>query len=290
MVSSDLVRTPDFAGSWYPSQEAAVRRQIDEFRSQARAQEPHPSPLRGGIVPHAGWMFSGRIAYEVLWAIERSGCAPAVIAIFGKHMSPRSRPTLMRRGAWRTPLGDLPIAEELAAALGERFDFEEETAIRYEPDNTIELQLPFLKALFPDAAILPVGAPPCDDSLELGRAVAELALERGMSLCAVGSTDLTHYGPNYGFAPQGDGEAAERWVREENDHTLIGRLLSLDVAKAVEHARANRSACCVGAAAAAAAAARALGATGGTLLSYATSNDVRPGGASFVGYAGIVFA
>jgi hypothetical protein len=108
-------------------------------------------------------------------------------------------------------------------------------------------------------------------------------------MCAIGSTDLTHYGPNYGFSPKGQGEAAERWVRDENDKPLIDQLLALDAATAVEHARANRSACCVGAAAAATAASKALGATRGELLSYATSNDVRPGGSSFVGYAGIVF-
>ena len=289
MVSSSLVRTPDFAGSWYPSQEAAVRRQIEQFRAGARARENDGRRLCGGIVPHAGWMFSGRLAFEVLWTLQQAGGAPSVIAIFGKHMSARSRPTLMRRGSWRTPLGDLPIAEELATALAERFDFEEETAIRYEPDNTIELQLPFVKELFPEAAILPVGTPPSAEAMELGRTVAELAQARGIALCALGSTDLTHYGPNYGFAPEGQGEPAERWVREENDKTLIERLLAMDAATAVDHARSHRSACCVGAAAAATAASQALGATRGELLCYATSNDVRPGGASFVGYAGIVF-
>ena len=234
-------------------------------------------------------MFSGRIAYEVLLAMASSGAAPSVLAIFGKHMSPRSRPTLWRRGTWRTPLGDLAICAELGDALAGRFDFEQEQATRYEPDNTIELQLPFVKELFPDVAIVPIGVPPRAEAVQIGRTVVELAQGLGLKLGVIGSTDLTHYGPNYGFAPHGEGAQGEQWVREQNDQAVIALLLGMDLEQAIAHAREHRSACCVGAAAAATAAAQALGATQGELLQYATSNDVRPGSSSFVGYAGIVF-
>lgn len=282
-------RTPDFAGSWYPGDPERVRAQLAAFAEQAQTPRGLAGPLRGGIVPHAGWVFSGAIAYGVLSAIAESGAKPAVMVVFGKHMGPDDRPTIMRRGSWSTPLGELRIAEELADALCQRFDFEEETALRYEPDNTIELQLPFVKALFPDARLLPIGAPARAQAMDLGRTVAELASEQGVSFVAVGSTDLTHYGMNYGFAPKGYGPEAERWVREVNDRGVVEALTALKPADALTHARANRSACCAGAAIAASAAAIAAGATKGELLRYATSNDVRPGGSSFVGYAGIVF-
>jgi hypothetical protein len=289
MGSRGLVRQPDFAGSWYPGRAEAVRAELDRLRALVHQPTALQGRLVGGIVPHAGWTFSGRLAFDVLAAIARSGPAPRVVVIFGKHMGPRDAPTIMRRGAWSTPLGELPMADELADAVVGCAAFEEETAEHYERDNTIELQLPFVKELFPEASILPIGAPARADSMAIGQAVARAARELGLPICVVGSTDLTHYGPNYQFSPKGHGASAEEWVRAENDRAVVDHLVALDGAQALEHAREHRSACCPGAAIAALSAARELGASAGELLDYATSNDVHPGGASFVGYAGIVY-
>ena len=103
----------------------------------------------------------------------------------------------------------------------------------------------------------------------------------------LGSTDLTHYGPSYDFAPEGSGEAAVRWVREVNDRRFIDAVVALDGEEAVRLALRERSACSAGAAAAAIAFARAGGATAARLLHYRTSLDVMPA-ASFVGYAAIL--
>ena len=103
-----------------------------------------------------------------------------------------------------------------------------------------------------------------------------------------GSTDLTHYGPNYGFLPEGLGDRALQWVRTVNDRRIIDSMLALDTAGAIEKALKERSACSAGGAAAAMSFARARGARSGELLRYMTSSDVYPAD-SFVGYAGIVF-
>jgi AmmeMemoRadiSam system protein B len=104
----------------------------------------------------------------------------------------------------------------------------------------------------------------------------------------VGSTDLTHYGPNYGFVPKGAGAEAERWVRDVNDRRFIDALVSMDERAARDHAVREHSACSAGGAIAAMAFAREQGATRGDLVAYRTSREVHLSD-SFVGYAAVLY-
>ena len=167
------------------------------------------------------------------------------------------------------------------------FNFQIETPARHVQDNTIELQLPFVKHFFPKAKIIPIGPAPGSQAAAIGQALADIAVSQGLSLKVIGSTDLTHYGPNYGFSPAGAGGEALKWSKE-NDRAQIERILSLDADGVIAQGLTRHNACCSGAVAAAVAAARALGATKGQLIDYATSHDKSPG-ASFVGYAGTLF-
>jgi AmmeMemoRadiSam system protein B len=194
----------------------------------------------------------------------------------------------MAEGAWETPFGELPVAEDLADALHHRFRFQVETTTRSIPDNTVELQLPFIKYLLRPSQILAIGAAPTPQSMEIGRAVVDWAHENGKLLKIIGSTDLTHYGRNYGFNPKGSGQQALAWVREENDRRVIDAMLALLPEQVLREGLENQNACCAGAACAAVAAAGHMGASRSRLVSYATSYDKSPGD-SFVGYAGIVF-
>jgi hypothetical protein len=117
--------------------------------------------------------------------------------------------------------------------------------------------------------------------------VAALSLQLGLTIKVIGSTDLTHYGSNYGFVSKGSGKQAVDWVRNENDRRVINAMLELDAAKVIAEARANQNACCAGAAATAIETAKNLGADSANELVYATSYDKSPGD-SFVGYVGIV--
>ena len=194
----------------------------------------------------------------------------------------------MADGQWETPFGNLPVDSQLAGELVRRFDFTIEDPDRYSQDNTIELQLPFIKYFYDQASIVPVGIPPVESSLAIGIAAAEAAEGLGKKLAVLGSTDLTHYGANYGFMPKGGGSGAIDWVRKENDRRVIDAMLNMDPSGVIREALANQNACCAGAAATAIAAAVRLGAKKATPVAYATSYDKHPGD-SFVGYAGIVF-
>ena len=282
------VRRSDFAGSWYPGNERDCRREIEAFSRESLPCPPSEKERAGGIVPHAGWFYSGKIACSVIKCL-RSDKRVDTVVIFGRHLHPGGSNYIMKEGAWATPLGDLEIDHEFADKLTSEFRFQVESATHYEPDNTIELQLPFIKYFFPDSKILPVGVPPATNSLKIGQRVAQLSVEMGRETIILGSTDLTHYGYNYGYTPKGVGEEAIHWVKNENDKRVVDLMVAMDAPGVVEESLKNHNACCSGAAATAIAAAKGLGAVRGEKLIYSTSYDIRPD-SSFVGYVGIVFS
>ncbi len=280
------IRPAVFAGSWYPRQAAGCQRQIEEFLEQIDTRHLEGGNYLGGIVPHAGWFYSGAIACNVI-ALLKSEKPVDVVAVFGMHLHPDSKARIMKSGAWETPLGPLEIDADLAGELAGRFDFQEETCRRFAQDNTIELQLPFVRYFFPHARVVTVGVPPRDESLEIGRTLVRLARQRGLEIRIVGSTDLTHYGYNYGFTPRGTGLEAVEWVRRVNDRRIIDAMQAMDPAAVIDQALTNQNACCSGAAATAIAAARELGAERAEIVAYSTSYDKSPSD-SFVGYVGMV--
>jgi AmmeMemoRadiSam system protein B len=278
-------RKPVFAGSWYPGSASECERQIKEFIKDAKTISGI-KPV-GGIVPHAGWYYSGKIACNVIKILSESG-APDVLLIFGMHLHTGSPRFLMKEGSWETPFGAIEIEERIAAKLADKYSFEIETAQRFTRDNTIELQLPFIKYFFKDVKIVPMGVPPVDESLTIGRDAVKIAKSLGLKVMVLGSTDLTHYGENYGFVSHGTGAQAVKWVKNENDKRVIDAMLEMNPGKVIREALSNDNACCAGAAATAISAAKELGASRAELVTYTTSYDISPAN-SFVGYAGIVF-
>ena len=281
------VRKTSFAGSWYPAKARACEDEIRAYLEDAMLSVPAGESLVGGIVPHAGWYFSGSIACNVIAALREQSPLD-VIVVFGMHLHKDSPAHIMPAGACQTPFGDIEIHTELAQKLAADFPFQVETVDSYTRDNTIELQLPFIKYFFPDAQLVPMGVPPAASSLEIGRKTATYARELGLKIKVIGSTDLTHYGMNYGFTGHGSGTSAVEWVREANDRRVIETMLEMNPETVIEEALSSQNACCAGAAATSIAAAKQLGAARAHQLAYATSYDKHPGD-SFVGYVGIVF-
>lgn len=281
-------RKAGFSGSWYPSSAEECEKEIQHFLAGKALPAGSRRDVKGGIVPHAGWYFSGRIACNVIQCLAEDA-SPDVLFIFGMHLHAASPPYIMSRGAWETPFGDILIAEDMASELADGFDFIVETTTDFTPDNTIELQLPFIKYLLDDVKIVPVGVPPSDQAVRIGEYAAETAKKNGVAAKVIGSTDLTHYGSNYGFSPKGRGQEAHEWVTGNNDRRMIDAMLNMDADDVLTQAKKNHNACCAGAVAAAISASKRLGSQQAESIAYATSYEKSPG-ESFVGYAGVVFS
>lgn len=249
---------------------------------------PVQAPYRGVIAPHAGFTYSGHTAaHAYAWLAQAAGSVDLVV-VFGSHRGPHGPNTVFTAAGWDTPLGPLATAIPLATQLQRDLKLAEEPVQPHHPDNAVELHLPFVRHFFPKAELLMLGVAAATSALTLGREVGHAVKRAGINAVFAGSTDLTHYGPNYDFAPAGSGPAAVEWVRNQNDHGFIEATLSRDAAAVLADADQHQSACCAGAVAATLKALDAYGATGpATLVEHTLSYDIQPH-PSFVGYAGIV--
>jgi len=283
------------AGQFYPGSRAECVEEIGEFLKEVRLPKKLPERIVAGLVPHAGWVFSGKTAAMVFAAIRERDRDVDTFVIFGAaHNFFGERAAVYDKGAWQTPLGQIEIDEELAAAiLGTGMAEGNPGSHSYE--HSIEVQVPFVQHLFPKAKIVPVLTPPVEGAVALGEAVGDIIkTEAKKRIVCIGSTDLTHYGPRYGFEPQGVGPEAIRWAKNVNDREFIDFAVSLEPEMMMKSAERRSNACGPGAAAATVAAAKRLGKTEGVLLEHINSNEVmvaKMGQSSqeSVGYAAIVF-
>ena len=281
------MRRAVFAGSWYPSSAKACEKEIAAFIEEDTLKPSEADVFFGGIVPHAGWYFSGSLACRVIRALQ-DNIGVDVVLLFGMHLGPSSPAYMMAEGSWETPFGQLGVDEAITRALMDKYAFQVETWNKFTQDNTIELQLPFVKYFHPKAQIVAIGIPPLPEALEIGKHAVRLAVEQGKRVKVIGSTDLTHYGSNYGFSPKGSGPEALTWARDQNDRNIIDAMLAMDPQTTLRQAQQHQSACCSGAAAAAITAAKEMGATAAVEVDYQNSYEKSPGD-SFVGYTGILF-
>ncbi len=283
------------AGQFYPGQHDSCVDEINECLDARALSEPLPETIVAGIVPHAGWTFSGSLAALVFLAIKQQHEKVHTFVIFGAaHGYFGQSPAVYDRGSWITPLGEVAIDEELADAVLSAGPVVSD-ADAHRAEHSIEVQVPFMQYLFPGAKILPIIVPPREQAVALGTSVGKVINEdEHKKIVCLGSTDLTHYGPRYGFTPMGVSENALKWADSVNDKKFIDLALKLEPERLLADAAENCNACGAGAAAAAIAAAKQIGKTEGLLLAHTNSNEIMlrkmgTASADSVGYAAIVF-
>ncbi len=272
------IRERTLPAGWYPARENETRERIEVELKRIKSSV---TTAKAGIVPHAGWEFSGKVALEVLSSVDRE---VETIIIVGGHLSPSDGLYAEFEEGFETPLGILKADKEMLEEIGNKIDLRED---RY-ADNCVEIQLPFIKYLFPEKKVIGMRAAPSEKAVRLGEVIYEVAEKMKRKVAVIGSTDLTHYGLNYGFMPAGSGRQALKWVKEVNDKGFLDLMLDFKPMEAIEHAVKNRSACSAGGAAVALVFAIRSGLKHSKLLDYYTSYDIFPGD-SFVGYGGIIY-
>ncbi len=286
------VIVPAVAGQFYPDSPRQCRAEAEGCLSAGSVDAGALANVIGGIVPHAGWMFSGAVAGAVIRAITQSSTAETLVVFGAVHRRSGPEAMVYTSGKWQTPLGDIPIDEALASAVTGRSPSAVEDLVAHGPEHSIEVEVPFVQLAAPRAKLLPVMVPPTETAHEIGAMIAQEARRLARRVAYLGSSDLTHYGPRYGFTPAGDGPEGLSWARDVNDRRMLDLILAFRADEIVPEARAHHNACGAGAIAATVAACRADGADSARLLRHTTSADVMGGrfrGADAVGYAGIVF-
>jgi AmmeMemoRadiSam system protein B len=213
-----------------------------------------------------------------------------VILFGGVHRHHGQKAAIFASGRWETPLGPVEIDNRLTDRILGQTNLIADDPYAHETEHSLEVQMPFVKHLFPEARIVPVMVPPISQADEVGEAVARTLETYKYDAVIVGTTDLTHYGPDYGFTPEGIGPKANAWAKVENDRRFVDLLCTLKPKELVREATEHKNACSSGAAAATLGAVIGLGATEGVLLEHTTSAEVLPGDQyDSVGYAGVIF-
>jgi len=284
-------REPVVAGRFYPGSKEQCLETVKECLDKEKFTKDITSRVMGGIVPHAGWVYSGSTAGLVFQAIKQTS-SPSIFVLFGAvHVHGVSSPSIWRDGIWETPLGDISVNQEVTHKILERSKgLIIENTSPHEREHSIEVQVPFIQYFFPEATIVPIMVPPDKNALKTGEIVGHVMAEYNNSV-VIGSTDLTHYGYNYGHLSHGTGKAALDWVKGVNDKKLVELVVAMKAEEIIPEASNNGSACGAGAIAATISALRVMGASKGDLLKYTTSYDEIPSGepSSFVGYSGVIF-
>jgi AmmeMemoRadiSam system protein B len=184
------------------------------------------------------------------------------------------------------------VAQELAGRLlagSDLFAVDERLHAR---EHAVEVELPLIQAAWPGASVLPVEVPLIDEAAAIGRRTAEQVRAAGLRAVFLASSDLTHYGPAYRFAPAGVGIQGLQWAKD-NDRRLLDRVAALAVDEIVPEIRARGNACGGGAIAAMLSACREFGARRADVLRHANSYETLASAApqrpvDAVGYAAVV--
>jgi AmmeMemoRadiSam system protein B/AmmeMemoRadiSam system protein A len=277
------IRPPVVAGKFYPESAAVLKSAIEKFMQNAvPAQAQAPLAI---VVPHAGYIYSGQICADGYNQV-RSG-AYEVVVIFGtNHTTPDLRKIALYPGAsFRTPLGTVAVDREVVAALIAASSDCAADKAPHVREHSIEVQVPFIQVLFPQAKIVPAIVGTADIGLSTRFGVALAKILKGKRALIVASSDLSHY-PS----------AADAEIVDRKTLAAVAALDLKALHDTIQTQMARRirglDTCACGEAPimATMAAAKALGATDGKVVSYANSGDIAIGDRErVVGYGAVVF-
>lgn len=258
------MRYPAVAGQFYEGEATALRKQIESCYRHAlgpgkkpAAAAKGPRTLKGLVVPHAGYVYSGPVAAHAYAALAEDGL-PRTFVILGPNHTGLGATEALGTHDWETPLGVVTYEKELGKRLVREPITEDIIAHRHE--HSIEVQLPFLQDLSDAVRFVPIcmGIQDLRHATQVGEIVGEAI--KGQDVVVIASTDFCHYIPK--------AEAARR------DRLAIDRILAFDVKGFYRTVQENDiSMCGYGPVMAMM---TAIGAARPELLKYGCSGDVAP--------------
>ena len=192
-TTCERIRQPAVAGTFYSSTEAALRKELEGFFSTL-TERTAGGKIHGIIVPHAGYVYSGATAAHA-YGLLRGKTYDAVVVVGPSHREFFDKISIYPGEAFSTPLGMVPIQQELREEL---LHFSPEfiaSTIGHRTEHSIEVQIPFLQTVLKNIPILPViiGSQSAFLCTLLGKALVQIG--KGHNLLFIASSDLSHYHP-----------------------------------------------------------------------------------------------
>ncbi len=272
MPVNNSVRPSPIAGRWYEGDPIRLAEGIDQFLAGATLPALDGEVV-GVIAPHAGHVYSGETAGYAFAAVNGKSY-PLVAILSPLHTYHFTSFLTTAHSAYRTPLGDIKVDEEMVAAL--EADLQAKgvalTHIAYDQEHSLEIELPFLqRALIGEFKLLPVMVR-SNDPVELetlASALVDILVDQHCLLVA--STDLSHFHPEERAAIL--------------DTEILHQLESFSPEGVLHADKTGKGAACgAGAVAAVLWACKKLGATRVQVLHHSTSGKTTGDHDSVVGY------
>lgn len=196
-TDAESIREPVFAGQFYPIDSTMLSKQIKFFFENAKPQKV--DGVVAIIVPHAGYIYSGQIDADAYNQIKKNKYDLIVILGTNHTIAGFTNISVYPKGWFATPIGKLEIDDKVAEQLLKKDDDVTADLSVHEKEHSIEVQIPFIKSLFPQVKILPiiVGIPDIEMCTKFGKTLANLLKHK--KVLVVASSDLSHY-PNFNDA------------------------------------------------------------------------------------------
>lgn len=262
------IRPSPIAGQWYPGRAEQLAESIDRLLD-AGPQAAVPGTIIGLVAPHAGHIYSGKVAADAFRLVQGKSYKRVIVISPMHSFYPQPVLTTGHEAYW-TPLGAIPVDQVILEAIGKKVTL---AKVRKDPEHSLEIELPFLQqALSGPFSLVPLMLR--DQSYELaaklGEAIAQVIGEPHGTLL-VASSDLSH------FYSEEEANAL--------DQVMLKHIETFDpqaVIRADDEGRAF--ACGRAAIATMLVAARALGADRARIVGYGTSGDASGDHLRVVGY------
>ena len=191
------VRYPAVAGRFYPMDRDDLKEVIEhcfehDLGPGALGDTGHTREIKALMSPHAGYLASGMFAAHAYSALREDGLPEAYIIIGPDHYG-IPHDFALCSDAFLTPLGECQTHPDICARLREMMPDDQRAHMR---EHSIEVQVPFIQTIDPDAKIVPIIMGRQD--VRTARRLADILKKacEGFDVTFIASTDLMHYVPN----------------------------------------------------------------------------------------------
>lgn len=192
MKSKRCTREPAVAGMFYPANPNKLRDQISDIfkheKSKIKTELATPKII-GGIVPHAGYIYSGYEAVHFFELVHQSGKQFETVVILNPdHQGYSPAFATSPHDEWATPFGNLELDNEFAS-------FFPTSEIAHREEHSAEVMLPFIQTFFKDVKILPIsiGRPTPSTAKELAQTIVNAQKKTQRQILIIASSDFSHY-------------------------------------------------------------------------------------------------
>jgi len=248
--ANEQIRSPRFAGSWYPAEADVLEKMLTNYLQAASSQLSSQPPneqigknVLAIIAPHAGYMYSGQTA-AFAYATLSGSRYKRVFLLGPSHHVPFAGAVLPSQSIFETPLGKIEIDQATVNKLLKLPGFQQVDQV-FDIEHSLEMQLPWICKTLNKAKLVPMAIGNVNRET-----IAEIASAIKKELCPgdliIVSSDFTHYGPRFDYQPFND-ETTDSGLKKriaELDKEAFNHLKKLDGSELLEFYQRSHDTIC----------------------------------------------